>query len=256
MKEFKNGKLYNGDCLEIMKDLEDKSIDLIACDLPYGTTACAWDVIIPFESLWDQYERIIKDNGAIILTASQPFTTDLINSNRKLFRYEMIWYKNTCTGIAQSSYMPMKNHENILVFYKKKPIFNKQLQPTKSEHISICAKKGLTRKINTKGTQLESLGGFAGGDFKEYVNPRSVIDFIKTVNNRSKDKTHPTQKPIELMEYIIRTYSNEGDVVLDNCSGSGTTGIAAINTNRMFILIEQDIKHFYNSVNRISEHIL
>jgi site-specific DNA-methyltransferase (adenine-specific) len=251
IKEFENGKLYKGDCLEVMKDIEDKSIDLILCDLPYGTTACKWDTIIPFEALWEQYERIIKDSGAIVLTAQQPFTSILVASNLKLFKYSLVWKKSRATFFAQAPYRFMNEHEDILVFSK-----------------GGTAKNAKNRMVyNPQGLEdtyrIESGGGTKPNAFrpnrkpsKPFIQtktnyPRSILEF------NSVGKTiHPTQKPVVLFEYIVRSFSNEGEVVLDNCSGSGTTGIAAINTNRKFILIEQDDKYFDVSSDRIEEYII
>jgi site-specific DNA-methyltransferase (adenine-specific) len=245
IKDFEGGRLYKGDCLEVMRGLEDKSVDMILCDLPYGTTACKWDAVIPFEPLWEQYERIIKNTGAIVLTASQPFTTALISSNYKLFRYCLIWDKvNKYTGALNANRMPLKRHEEIAVFYKKLPTYNKQLR----EGTPYVAKqtKGhgeYTQHGNTGGHVTVNTGG---------RNPCSIIEI--PADNKKELGIHPTQKPVALFEYLIKTYSNEGDVVLDNCSGSGTTGIAAINTNRKFILIEQDDTYFEVSGKRIEHH--
>ena len=219
---------YQGDCLEVMKDIPDKSIDMILCDLPYGTTACKWDTIIPFEPLWEQYERVIKDNGAIVLTASQPFTSALVMSNIKDFRYEIIWEKEQATNFMMLKKQIGKSHENILVFYKNQPLFNpqmvKSLKPIKS-----CG-----------GNNVETYGGFKakGNNIIRYEKyPCSILKI-----NRDKG-LHPTQKPVALFEYLIKTYTNENDLVLDNTAGSGTTGVACKNTNRNFILIEQDEKY-------------
>lgn len=237
---------YQGDCLVEMDKIADKSIDMILCDLPYGTTACKWDSIIPFEPLWKHYERVIKDNGAIVLTGSQPFTSCLVMSNTKIFRYELIWDKvNRYTGYANANKMPLRKHENVLVYYKKLPVFNKQFRDgkpftytrkkNKEEHLG---KNGLTDRIGVN-------------DGKH--NPCSIIE-IKG-DNKKENGLHPTQKPIELMEYLIKTYTNEGETVLDNCMGSGTTGVACINTNRHFIGIELDESYFAEAEERIWEAI-
>jgi len=232
-------KAYLGDCLEIMTLINDKSIDMVMCDLPYQITALKWDLIIPFDKLWEQYKRIIKDNGAIVLTASQPFTSALVMSNPEMFKYEWIWVKNTQTGMMCSGKMPMKKHENIVVFCKGTPTFNEEkvLGSFISQNHS---KKGYNYKNKTS-----SLYNVEGGvDFKwsEFVHANSVL-LCNVVGNRDKTKCHPTQKPVALFEYLIKTYSNEGDLVLDNCAGSGTTGIAARNLNRNFILIEKEQKY-------------
>jgi site-specific DNA-methyltransferase (adenine-specific) len=222
-------KLYQGDCLEVMKKIDDKSIDMILCDLPYGTTACKWDVIIPFESLWKQYERIIKDNGAIVLTGSQPFTSLLILSNIKLFKYEWIWDKAKATGHALCNSRPLKSHENILIFYKKQPTYNPQ--KTKGNPYN-----GRKNPISTNEWEYGKERKDNNGD--RY--PRSV--FYEKTGDR-QGSFHPTAKPVEMFEMFIKTYSNEGELILDNCAGSGTTAIACINTKRNYILIEKEEKY-------------
>ena len=243
--------LYNGDCLEIMKDISDKSVDMILCDLPYGTTKCKWDKIIPFEPLWKQYRRIIKDNGAILLFSSQPFTTDLIVSNRKMFRYEIVWQKTLPMGFLNANKMPLKNHENILVFYKHLPTYN----PIKT----AVTRSDLGRK-RKNGGKPQQYGEFrnAGWVYEEKGEryPTDVIKFSnwngalfgKTVNATK----HPTQKPVPILEYLIKTYTNENDTVLDNCMGSGSTGVACVNTNRDFIGIELDKDYFNIAKQRIT----
>jgi site-specific DNA-methyltransferase (adenine-specific) len=246
--------ILHGDCLELMKDISDGSIDMILCDLPYGTTACKWDTIIPFDKLWEQYERIIKPNGAIVLTASQPFTSKLVMSNIKMFRYEWIWDKIQPSGQMTAKYMPMKVHENICVFYKSKPIYNRQFTKKKIQDLRINAVKN---KNNQKNKISHShLGGVYNkyaNDYNPYfVNPKSIIDFTKQPDR--KQFLHPTQKPVALFEYLIKTYTNEGDLVLDNCAGSGTTAIACLNTNRQFIVMEKK-KEYFDIINkRVSEH--
>jgi site-specific DNA-methyltransferase (adenine-specific) len=224
-------KIINADCIEAMKAISNNTIDMILCDLPYGTTNCPWDQVIPFEQLWEQYKRIIKDNGAIVLFSQQPFTTDLINSNRKWFRYEWIWEKQRALGFLNAKKMPLRSHEVILVFYKKLPIYNPQF--TKG--------KPYTKKENGKAkTSLYNV------KWKEYSSintgtryPRDVI----RITGKDDGHYHPTQKPVELAEYLIKTYTNPGEVVLDNCVGSGTTCVAAIRTGRRYIGIEKDIKY-------------
>ena len=244
-------RLIHGDCLEKMKDIPDKSIDMILCDLPYGTTACKWDVVIPFEPMWEQYERIIKDNGAIVLTASQPFTTKLINSNEKLFKYEFIWIKSKPTGFINAKNAPLKKHENILVFSKGKTANN-------NKNNMIYNPQGLTVSGKFKKSKYDE-GDILGvrpsrkndGYIQEFSNyPNSILDF------KSETKTiHPTQKPVALLEYLIKTYTNENEIVLDNCMGSGSTGVACVNTNRNFIGIEKDDKYFEIAKNRINNHL-
>ena len=229
-------KVHLGDCLELMKDIPDGSIDMILCDLPYGTTQNKWDTIIPFDRLWEQYERIIKQNGAIVLTSQSPFDKVLACSNLKLFRYELIWRKSRPSGHLNANRMPLKAHENILVFYKKLPVYNKQMTKGKPNHV----KDGSIRQ--TKATN-NNYGSFENVAQKatDLKNPVSVLDFSQQDPNKI---IHPTQKPVALFEYLIKSYTNEGDVVLDNCAGSGTTGEACINTNRKYILMEKEEKYF------------
>jgi site-specific DNA-methyltransferase (adenine-specific) len=249
--------LFQGDCLDIMPFIPDKSVDAIIADLPYGTTACKWDSVLPLNKLWLEYERIIKNNGAIILFSSQPFTTDLINSNRKLFRYELIWQKNTGGGFATCKIQPMKRHENILVFYKNKPIFN----PIFQEYSNSTKKRFKDGEMVNRRKQLEkstnkingglSFAGEQGIEIKRGKYPESV-QFFKSVANYNKNRLHPTQKPVTLLEYLVKTYTNENDIVLDNCMGSGTTGVACKNLNRKFIGIEKDENYFKIAEQRIN----
>ena len=238
-------KIYNEDCLEGMKRIPDKSVDMILCDLPYGTTACKWDTIIPFEPLWAQYKRIIKDNGAIVLTASQPFTTKLISSNFDWFKYELIWNKVLPTGFAIAKIQPMKQHENVLVFGKGKIIYNPQMTPREKPRTYNRTHK------NYEGSEnLQKHDGKARTLTHYY--PRSLLEFS---NANNKSKVHPTQKPVALFEYLIKTYTNENETVLDNCIGSGTTAIACLNTNRNFIGFELDETYFDLANERITSHI-
>lgn len=241
-------QLIKGDCLELMKFLNDKSIDMILCDLPYGTTACKWDTIIPFNKLWEQYERIIKPNGAIVLTASQPFTTSLIMSNIKNYKYNWVWVKNTASGIAQAKYSPMRYSEDICVFYKSLPTYNAQLIERTEGSKKRC-KTPITNVGSGEHIKLVKTLTQYNSDFK---NPSNVIYFNTDPN--SKGKLHPTQKPVSLMEYLILTYTNEGETVLDNCMGSGTTGVACQNLNRSFIGIEKDEIHFNVAQKRILDN--
>ena len=236
--------LIQGDCLEKMKNIPDKSIDMILCDLPYGTTACKWDIIIPFKPLWEQYNRIIKDNSAIVLFGSQPFTSALIMSNLKMFKYEWIWEKDAGSNFATVKYQPMKEHENILVFGKGKtryfPIMQERIGSRKGKETTTIDSG---RKDSVYGTQ-EGRGILKVGKLRY---PRSIQRF-----NRERG-LHPTQKPVKLLEYLIKTYTNEGEVVLDNCMGSGSTGVACLNINRKFIGIEKDEEYFEIACNRIKE---
>jgi len=224
-------ELHEGDCLEIMPTLPDKSIDMILCDLPYGTTACKWDTVIPFEPLWVQYERLIKDNGAIVLTASQPFTTTLINSNPSLFRYCWYWKKKYSTGFMNANKMPLRNVEEVVVFYRRLPTYRPQ------DVVAVNRKQARRRD---KATTIYNDMGLKEGEYtQEFTNyPSQVLEFGKEGNS-----VHPTQKPVALFEYLIRTYTQPGDLILDNCAGSGTTGIAAENLGRNSIMIEKEPKY-------------
>lgn len=232
-------KIINADCLDAMNYIPDKSIDCIICDLPYGTTACSWDVVIPFDKLWKQYKRIRKDNTPIVLFGSEPFSTYLRMSNIKEYKYDWIWVKNRPTGLFNAKTQPMKYFEIISVFYKDMPIYNPQMwegiknhkrggEYGKSEHFK-------TLKFN------ESKDG-------NLKYPRNVLFF-----DRPHPPIHPTQKPVALLEYLIKTYSNEGDLILDNCSGSGSLAIAAYNTHRNFICIEKDEKYYNTSIKRLED---
>lgn len=235
-------KIIHGDCLEEMKIIEDKSIDMILCDLPYGTTQNKWDSIIPLDELWEQYSRIIKDNGAIVLFAQTPFDKVLGCSNLKMLRYEWIWQKNRGTGHLNAKKMPMKAHENILVFYKKLPTYNPQMRIGMPYVRKDCNKSELNKgnygKINNSTTTVNKGGRY----------PLDYLDF--SIVERT---LHPTQKPVNLLEYLINTYTNKGETVLDNCIGSGTTAVAAISTGRNFIGIEQEWEYCEVANKRIEE---
>jgi len=228
-------EIIHGDCLEIMKEIPDKSVDMILCDLPYGTTACHWDTVIPFEPLWTQYKRIVKDNAAIVLFGRQPFTCSLIMSNIKMFRYELIWEKEKGTDFANSNIKPINSHENICLFYKNQPTYNKQLIKGKP-YYKKCYNNQTKDDINFQG---DNSGIY---DNRGFRTPTSVI-IISRDNITAGKSLHPTQKPVELFKYLIRTYTNEGDLILDNCAGSGTTGVAAKRLGRKFILIEKEEKY-------------
>jgi site-specific DNA-methyltransferase (adenine-specific) len=222
--------IHQGDCLELMPFIKDKSIDLILSDLPYGTTACKWDQVIPFEPLWKEYKRLIKDRGAIVLTASQPFTSALVMSNTQMFRYDMVWIKTKASNFQHAREMPMKRHENVLVFYKHLPAYNLNLIPLDKPIRSSRKNKGanlMPGLITDSGNYSQTETGF---NFSDIYFP----------NPSGPGHLHPTQKPVALFEYLIKTYTNEGDTVLDNCAGSGTTAIAALNCNRHYILIEKE----------------
>ena len=237
-------KIYNMDCLDGMKLLKDKSIDMILCDLPFGTTRCKWDTIIPLDKLWEQYCRIIKDNGAIVLFAQTPFDKVLGASNLKMLRYEWIWEKTQATGHLNAKKMPMKAHENILVFYKKLPKYNPQ--KTNGHKPINSYTKYIATQNNTElyGEMKKEITG--GGETDRY--PRSVQIFS---SDKQKIHFHPTQKPIKLLEFLIKTYTDEDDIILDNCIGSGSTAVAALNTNRKFIGFELDKNYYEVAINRL-----
>ena len=230
-------RIYNEDCLEGMKRIPDGSVDMILCDLPYGTTACKWDSIIPFNELWEQYERIIKDNGAIVLTASQPFTTDLINSNRRLFRYELIWDKGRGNEPWLCNIRPMKSHENICIFYKSKVQYNPQMIPLDKPDKRGACKVSFGEHAKYR-SQLPK---------REYTH-RYPVSIIKATGARRGK--HPTEKPVELFEYLIKTYSNENDLAMDNTAGVCSTGVAAENTKRYWICIEKELEYCVKAKNR------
>ena len=232
-------KLYNGDCLEVMKDIPDGSIDMILCDLPYGTTACKWDSIIPFNKLWEQYNRITKEKAAIVLFSTQPFTTLLIHSNLKNYRYNWYWKKNIVTGFSYARFQPMRTIEDICVFYRKAGKYNPIGLKESSSPIRI--------RNDKNGINAETLNKAYKPKYTGY--PNHLLSYTKEFGY------HPTQKPVSLLEYLIKTYTNEGETVLDNCMGSGTTGVAAINTNRRFIGIEKEVKYFEIAKERIKKEV-
>jgi len=229
--------IIQGDCLEVMGRMEDKSVDMVLTDLPYGTTHNSWDEIIPLNKLWDQYKRIAKDNAAFVFTSSQPFTSLLGSSNIEWLKYEYIWVKDNATGYLTAHKIPMKIHESILVFYKKFPTYNPQ---------------GLVpfNKVVRRGGHGSNYGNSAGlENMQAFTNyPRSILCF-----SYDKNKVHPTQKPVALFEYLIKTYTNEGDIVLDNCLGSGTTAVACKNLNRICIGIEKEEKYIELAKKRVGE---
>ena len=230
MEQLEINKVYQGDCLELMKDVPSGSVDMILCDLPYGTTQNKWDSIISLDELWKHYERMIKPNGAIVLTASQPFTSLVVCSNLKLYKCSWIWIKENTTGFVNAHYQPMKKTEDILVFSKAGMAPSAKTKVTYNAQ-GIVPYNKITRRGSAGKNYCDTL---KSENFQEYTNyPDNLLYFPY-----DKDKLHPTQKPVALFEYLIRTYTNEGDLVLDNCMGSGTTAIACINTNRNFIGFE------------------
>lgn len=254
MKEI--NQIYNEDCLIGMQEIDDKSIDLIVCDLPYGVLNkgnkdAQWDCVIPFKPLWEQYERIIKDNGAIVLFSSGIFTAQLMMSNQKLWKYNLVWDKKLKSGFLNAKRMPLRQHEDICVFYKKLPTYNPQMvkitDPSKKNH--------------SKGKMEKEIVNRCYGEFKSTPTvvsdekyPTSIISIAKEhINGKFY---HPTQKPVDLVRYLIRTYSNEGELVLDNCIGCGTTAIAAMRENRNYIGFETDKNYFDIAVDRINKELI
>jgi site-specific DNA-methyltransferase (adenine-specific) len=236
-------EIIHGDCLEVMRQFPDKSIDMILCDLPYGTTACEWDTVIPFEPLWEQYERIIKDNGAIVLFGNEPFSSYVRISNIKFYRYDWIWKKSRPTGFLNAKKIPLKEHENIMVFYKKLPIYNPQ--GIVVGNFNNFRKAKLNKNNDIYGKEKE----FGISKIGNY--PTTILEFPSVTN---KERVHETQKPVALCEYLIKTYTLPGEVVLDNCIGSGTTAIACINTGRNFIGVEIEEKYVKIARERIEKH--
>jgi len=239
--------LVHADCFDVFPYIADKSVNLILCDLPYGTTACKWDSVLPFDKLWEEYERIITDNGAIVLTASQPFTSALVMSNPKMFKYEVIWEKDKASNFMLAKKQIQKYHESILIFYHKNCTYN-----------PIMWDAGKLSNIGGKADKLKK-GGVTGNSEIGFYEPTSTLRYPKSVlkfnTPKSNDKEnrclHPTQKPLELIKYLIKTYSNEDDVVMDNCMGSNTTGLACKELNRQYIGIEKEKNYYDVSVSRV-----
>ena len=235
-----NMKLLQGDCLELMKALPDGSVDMILCDLPYGTTGCKWDSVIPFDALWTEYRRIAKPNAAVVLTGAQPFTSALVMSNPLYFRYQWVWDKKIPSGMSYARFQPMRQHEDILVFcWGSRVPYNPQM---------IKREKPI-KEGGKKKSESAPIANFnsMGGKIYDMKNPTTLLQFDKV----RRGSVHPTQKPVALMEYLIRTYTNEGDTILDNCMGSGTTGVACVNTGRRFIGMEMDAGYFAIAQGRI-----
>ena len=238
-------KLLNGDCLELLNDVNDKSIDMILCDLPYGQTHNKWDSVIPLDKLWKQYERVIKDNGCIALFGQGMFTADLMYSNKKWWKYNLIWDKVLTNGFLNANRMPLRSHEDISIFYNKPPTYNPQKVLGKKNHTKGKVKQN---KNNNYGKHNFVDNGDKLGNMK---HPKSILTFTRPHSSIMK---HPTEKPVEVCEWLIKSYTNEGDVVLDNCMGSGTTGVACENTNREFIGMELDKEYFEEAIKRIKKH--
>ena len=231
--------LRKGDCLELMKEIPDKSIDMILCDLPYGTSSCSWDNIISFDKLWEQYNRIVKENGVIVLFGNEPFSSHLRMSNIKNYKYDLKWVKPNSTTPNLAKIQPLRRYEDIMVFYKNKPTYNPQMKEGKPYHWASKRSKGEATNINYKVDKEINNKGLR--------YPTNILEF------KQERGLSPTQKPVPLLEYLIKTYTNEGELVLDNCMGSGSTGVACMNTGRNFIGIELEDKYFEIAKNRIED---
>lgn len=246
---MRNGRFYWEDCFDAMKEIPDGVIDMILCDLPYGTTACAWDNIIPFEPLWKEYWRITKPKAVIVLTASQPFTSVLGFSQLRYLKRSLVWNKKKAGNIAQSGYMELKIHEDILIFHREKPTYNPQktqLEKPQTRHLGKMSENKQSRK------EAGGMGGqivYSKNYEPDKKLPTTIIEF-----SRDPYPIHPTQKPVALFEYLIKTYTNENEIVLDNTAGSGTTAIAAINTNRKWVCIEKEKDYYDKAIERINAH--
>jgi len=234
-------QLIHGDCLVEMNSIPDKSIDMILCDLPYGTTACKWDVVIPFEPLWEQYKRIIKDRGAIVLFGSEPFSSHLRMSNIKDYKYDWIWNKVRPSGFALSKKRPLRNHENVSIFYSSACNYFPQMAKGKPSHYGYNKTKD-----NSSQPKLKSIPK----NYNDEKYPKTILEFSKMGASKY---VHPAQKPVALLEYLIKTYTLENETVLDNTMGSGSTGVACVNTNRNFIGIEKEEKYFDIAKSRIEK---
>ena len=247
--ENKEYELWNGDCLELMKDIPDKSIDMILCDLPYGTTKCKWDVILPFNNLWEQYNRIVKENGAIILFGTEPFSSELRLSNKSDYKYDIYWVKEKPTNFMQVKKRVGKLTENICVFYKKQCTYNPQM-------VKHNGKK-VTNKPSERNAKFKSVVASDSPtlSIKPYEDTgyRYPCDILNINREKLGSTVHPTQKPVDLLEWLVKTYTNEGEVILDNCMGIGSTGVAALNLHRKFIGIELDEKYFEIAKERIEK---
>ena len=241
-------KLIKGDCLVEMSNIEDKSIDMILCDLPYNQTKNEWDTIIPFDRLWAHYERILKENGVAVLFGQGIFTAQAMLSNKKMWRYNLIWNKEMVTGFLNAKKMPLRSHEDLMVFYKKLPTYNPQMSKGKPLHGRGSSYKN-KKLINNCYGDFEIMDDVRKNSTDKY--PKSILSFQKIHPSQT---IHPTQKPVPLLEYLIKTYTNEGDTVLDNCMGVGSTGIACLNTNRKFIGIEIDDNYFKLATERFVEN--
>lgn len=235
--------LEQGDCLELMKHIPNGSVDMVLCDLPYGTTACKWDAVIPFEPLWEHYKRVVKTNGAIVLFSAQPFTTKLIQSNFRDFKYCWYWLKNQSTGFAYARYQPMRKVEDICVFYRRHGVYNPQ-------GLVAVREQKPKQHNNWRDEHVYKVGTLSKEYTPRFTNwPKNVLQF------NTERGLHPTQKPVALLEYLVKTYTNPGDLVLDNCMGSGSTGVACVNTGRRFIGMEKEKEYFETAKQRINDAV-
>ena len=251
MMDLKNYNIQSGDCLELMKEIPDESVNLICCDPPYGTTSIKWDSVLDFGRMWEEYGRIIKPKGVICLFGSQPFTSKLICSKLDWFRYELVWNKNKCGSPGLAKHRPMKTHENILIFYKNAGgTYNPQME--KGEPFKRHSKnpEGYVSKRNPHGYGLKPVKGFEN---KGTRYPKSILNISRDFS--AQQQVHPTQKPVPLMEWLIKTYSNSGEMVLDNCMGSGSTGVACMKLNRQFIGMETDLEYYKIAEERIKNTV-
>ena len=247
-----SSELVQGDCLELMQEIPDKSVDLICCDPPYGTTSIKWDEVLDFDKMWEQYGRIIKPKGVIVLFGSQPFSAQLICSKLKWFRYELVWNKNKCGSPGLAKYRPMKTHENVLIFYKDSGgTYNPQMEVGEPYARKSKNPEGYVGRKNDHGYGMKPRKEFEN---KGTRYPKSIINISRDFS--AQQQVHPTQKPVPLMEWLIKTYSNPGETVLDNCMGSGSTGVAAIKQNRKFIGMEYDSEYFKISQERIKNTVV
>ena len=247
-----SSELLQGDCLELMQEIPDKSVDLICCDPPYGTTSIKWDEVLDFDKMWEQYGRIIKPKGVIVLFGSQPFSAQLICSKLKWFRYELVWNKNKCGSPGLAKYRPMKTHENVLIFYKDSGgTYNPQMEVGEPYARKSKNPEGYVGRKNDHGYGMKPRKEFEN---KGTRYPKSIINISRDFS--AQQQVHPTQKPVPLMEWLIKTYSNPGETVLDNCMGSGSTGVAAVKQNRKFIGMEYDSEYFKISQERIKNTVV
>ena len=247
-----SSELLQGDCLELMQEIPDKSVDLICCDPPYGTTSIKWDEVLDFDKMWEQYGRIIKPKGVIVLFGSQPFSAQLICSKLKWFRYELVWNKNKCGSPGLAKYRPMKTHENVLIFYKDSGgTYNPQMEVGEPYARKSKNPEGYVGRKNDHGYGMKPRKEFEN---KGTRYPKSIINISRDFS--AQQQVHPTQKPVPLMEWLVKTYSNPGETVLDNCMGSGSTGVAAIKQNRKFIGMEYDSEYFKIAQDRIKNTVV